>query len=146
MDGAVFSGPESTGITHSLALRIGGIMDWKQKQRYRAAVDTVAHGLAESGPTPTERAEREHHAITSGRTPWNGSGISTRTAPAHQDCAGGCAVADDADHPRHAGHATGCGSHSRRRCGGRFWSSRYGANLVSRTDTTDRLARKGWTK
>jgi hypothetical protein len=121
-------------------------MDWELKKRYRAAVDTVAHGLAQAGPTPTERAEREHHVTTSGRTPWNGAGISTRTAPAHQDCAGGCSVADDPEHPRHAGHSHGCGTHSPRHCGGRMWASRYRASLVSRTDTTDRIAHKGWTR
>jgi hypothetical protein len=121
-------------------------MDWTIKQRYRTAVDVVAHGLATAGRTPTEKAKQEHHATASGRNPWNGAGISARTAPAHQNCLGGCSMADDPEHPRHAGHATGCGSHGPRRCGGRYWSSRFRASLVVNTSWTAAIARKGWTR
>ena len=120
-------------------------MDWNHKKRYRAAVDSVARGLA-SGPTPTERAESEHTAALTRRTPWNGRGISDRTQHAHAMCAGGCAAAGDPEHPRHLQHSEGCGTHSRRSCGGRWWASRYSNALVAKTDATERLTRRGWTR
>lgn len=120
-------------------------MDWNHKKRYRAAVASVARGLA-GGPTPTERAEFEHLAAISRRTPWNGPGITERSRPAHAYCAGGCSVAGDPEHPHHLAHAHGCGTHSQKRCGGRYWAGRYGAGQVIKTDWTDRIARKGWTR
>lgn len=120
-------------------------MNWDQKKRYRAAVETVACGLAGS-TTPTERAESEHAAALTRITPWNGPGISERSRPAHAYCDGGCSVSGDPEHPHHLTHAHGCGTHSGRRCGGRAWASRYRAGLVVKTDWTDRVARKGWTR
>lgn len=120
-------------------------MNWNHKKRYRAAVEAVANGLAGS-LTPSERAEAEHQATMTSRTPWNGAGISERTRAPHLYCVGGCAVADDPEHPRHAGHQHGCGTHSRRRCGGRYWAGRYGASLVMNTTWTAAIAKKGWTR
>lgn len=53
-------------------------MDWRKKQAYRNAVESVARRLR-NGLTPTERAEMEHLAATTRRTPWNGPGIAVRT-------------------------------------------------------------------
>lgn len=121
-------------------------MDWNHKQRHRAAVESLARGLAGTGPTPTELAAREYAAATSGPNPWNGRGISERTRRAHLYCEGGCGVPNDPDHPLHRDHAEGCGTHSRKRCGGRWWSNRYPMSLVANTDATLLLSRKGWTR
>lgn len=120
-------------------------MDWDRKQSYRAAIESVAHGIA-GKLTPTERAESEYQAAMTRRTPWNGSGLSDRTRHPHAYCAGGCGVAGDPEHPRHIDHACGCGTHSRRRCGGRWWAGRYANSLVLKSDATQLLARKGWTR